>query len=377
LIGYGVARYSALVEGRTIRRDFLYNLTLLGFVVTIYSFASLLLVRVYLAPAMILVFVPLLAVLTHSLLVSTHRLIDWFFYRRETRQLRTNLQQLIRLVGEGAALDESLDFVLTTLCASVRASYGLIFVFEESSLHLAAGYQWHAGEVSLKKEDLACDDLVYLASGRFSIPLEEATLLIPLYAETEQIGAIILGSPINSSHYAAEDAEQLLDHSDRIGDLISVARRKAQSLQRIAELAATHQPSLPNQLEKIPDKTVEAVLRNLFDYTFLADSALANLHLVRADLPQGQITSLDRGKIVHKVVLEALNKLRPSPTDPRYPPPREWYPYLILRSAYLEETSNRDIMLRLYISEGTFNRTRRAAIRSLARTLQEMEATIS
>ena len=30
-------------------------------------------------------------------------------------------------------------------------------------------------------------------------------------------------------------------------------------------------------------------------------------------------------------------------------------------------------MLKLYISEGTFNRTRRAALRSVARTLGEME----
>jgi len=53
------------------------------------------LVRVYLAPAIILVFVPILAVLTHSLLLSAHRIIDWLFYRRETRRLRTNLQHLI------------------------------------------------------------------------------------------------------------------------------------------------------------------------------------------------------------------------------------------------------------------------------------------
>jgi hypothetical protein len=34
-------------------------------------------------------------------------------------------------------------------------------------------------------------------------------------------------------------------------------------------------------------------------------------------------------------------------------------------------------MLRLYISEWTFNRTRRAAIRALARTLREMDAAVT
>jgi hypothetical protein len=46
-------------------------------------------------------------------------------------------------------------------------------------------------------------------------------------------------------------------------------------------------------------------------------------------------------------------------------------------STIVEEVSNREIMMRLYISEGTFNRTRRSAVRALARALGEMEAAIS
>jgi DNA-binding CsgD family transcriptional regulator len=38
---------------------------------------------------------------------------------------------------------------------------------------------------------------------------------------------------------------------------------------------------------------------------------------------------------------------------------------------YVEGVQNREIMARLYISEGTFNRTRRNAIRGLARLLVE------
>jgi hypothetical protein len=377
IIGYGAARYSALVEGRTIQRDFFYNLTLLVVVLTVYLLASLLLVRVYLAPAMILVFVPLLAVFTHSLLLTAHRMVDWFFYRRETRRLRTNLQHLVRLVGEGAALDENLDNALGTLCASVNASYGLILIFSEQGLSQAATYHWHVEQSDLQRSDLTCDDMISLAPGRYPAPFEEAALLIPLYVEVEQVGAILLGRPENSSHFAPEEVDRLLDHSDRIAEMISIARHKAQSLDQIAELVATHQPAVLGLTETIPEAVVEDVLRNLYDYTFLADSDLAGLHLVRAHLPAGKITSLDRGKAVHAVVLEALEKLRPRPTEPRDPPPREWYPYLILCSAYLEETPNRDIMLRLYISEGTFNRTRRAAIRSLARTLREMEAGVT
>jgi hypothetical protein len=98
---------------------------------------------------------------------------------------------------------------------------------------------------------------------------------------------------------------------------------------------------------------------------------------VRSRLSQEQITTLDRGKMVHEVLLEAINKLRPATAISRDPPPREWYPYLILRDAYIEGKSNREIMLGLYISEGTFNRTRRAAVRSVARALGEMEQALS
>jgi DNA-directed RNA polymerase specialized sigma24 family protein len=45
----------------------------------------------------------------------------------------------------------------------------------------------------------------------------------------------------------------------------------------------------------------------------------------------------------------------------------------VLYDAYLLGEPNREIMSKLYISEGTFNRTRRRAIRALAKALLEME----
>ena len=72
---------------------------------------------------------------------------------------------------------------------------------------------------------------------------------------------------------------------------------------------------------------------------------------------------------------QAVHKLRPDGKEPpRHSiPPREWNSYIILHDAYVLDDLNRDIMSRLYISEGTFNRTRRRAIRGVARALQEME----
>jgi len=99
--------------------------------------------------------------------------------------------------------------------------------------------------------------------------------------------------------------------------------------------------------------------------------------LVQTRLPPVGTTHIDRGKAVHGVLLEVLEKLRPEAGCPANPIPRQWYSYLILHGAYLEEKLNREIMSQLYISEGTFNRTRRLAIHTIARALEEMEASIN
>jgi hypothetical protein len=117
-------------------------------------------------------------------------------------------------------------------------------------------------------------------------------------------------------------------------------------------------------------------LRNLYDYAYLSDSALSKLKQVQRLSANPNSTHLDRGKCVYQTILDGLEKLRPPGELPREPVPRQWYPYLILHSAYLENKPNNEIMTRLYISEGTFNRTRRAAIRSLVRTLSEMESAV-
>jgi hypothetical protein len=123
-----------------------------------------------------------------------------------------------------------------------------------------------------------------------------------------------------------------------------------------------------------PVKEVEEALRNIFDYAILGDSYFAELRLVQSRLPEDAVTHLDRGQVVYEVLEEAVKKLRPRVDYPGDPPPREWHSFMILSGAYFENKLNRDIMSQLYISEGTFNRTRRAAIRTVSRVLEEMEA---
>ena len=108
----------------------------------------------------------------------------------------------------------------------------------------------------------------------------------------------------------------------------------------------------------------------------------AGLRIVRTRVDSkrdGYRHVLDRGKALSETLVDALNELWPDTPLPKESrcPPREWHMYIILHDSYVEEETNRDIMSRLYISEGTFNRTRRRALRAVAKSLAEMESSLT
>ncbi len=376
LIGVGVARYSALVDGRTMQRDFSYHAVATGLVVLLYLAATSILTLFYRVPSVISILIVALAIATHSLVSVGRRALDAFFYQERTRALRTSLQTLSRQASEREDLTPLLTPALETISQSVRATYGLILAFQEDTLELLAAYRWMGPTPRLPKERLTADDYVHLEPGALPPPLAEAALLLPLFAETEQVGALVLGRPVNGLRYAPADLERLLDPSDRIADAINHHHQSEQHLAKIAQLAHFSEPT-SQSVDGAALKSVEDALRNLADFSYLGDSPLTGYKLVRAHLPRDATTHVDRGKAVYTAVTTALEKLSPGGDFDQSPPPREWYPYLILKQAYLEDIPNREIMARLYISEGTFNRTRRAAIRALARVLVEMESSQS
>lgn len=377
MIGIGMVRYSAFMQGHTIRHDFFYNLLLLSLLVLIYWSACGILVAAYRAPPVIMVLIPVLAVLTHSLMTPVLRLMDHLVYRGETRRLRLNLRSLLRLAGEGNNLEANLGRALQNICRSVRATFGVILIFEKGNLRKAAACGWNYESVDWKQDPFRADDVIHLPPGHFKAPLDEAALLVPLYGDSEQLGALLLGRPVNGLRYSDDEVDSLLNSTDRIGEIIFAARRKAENLAQINRLAEAQRVLNAVQAAPLPVEEVENALRNLYDYAFLADTPLAHMNLVSRRLSEGQVTHLERGKIVYEILLEAIDKLNPGSAVSSTPPPRDAYPYLILHQAYVEQVSNRDIMQRLYISEGTFNRTRRSAVRSLARALGEMEAALA
>jgi hypothetical protein len=82
-------------------------------------------------------------------------------------------------------------------------------------------------------------------------------------------------------------------------------------------------------------------------------------------------THIDRGHALREELVNAINTLRPKGIRPSAPVSREWQNYVVLHDAYVDGVANHEIMTNLYISEGTFNRIRRQALRGVARYLLE------
>jgi hypothetical protein len=226
------------------------------------------------------------------------------------------------------------------------------------------------------------------------------TLLVPIYAGDGQIGALLLGPKESHTPYREEDYVLLEDVADQLGALILTAQRQEENaglisdmvaefrdrehaLQRqMQEMIAEQQQQTRPVLEGYDDlgfaALVEDALRRLYDFTYLGEHDVARLSIVDWHLQGGAdgfVTHIDRGKAVSEILVEAVSKLRPAGMEPERHaiPPREWHQFTILYDAYVMGELNRDIMSKLYIGEGTFNRTRRRAVRGVAKAIREME----
>ena len=373
-IGYGVAKYSALMERRTVLYDFTYSAITMLIVVFLNLGVMWILVLSFDLPNISSLLIVLLAVLTHSLVLTAQPLWSKLARMPRAATLRENLRLLARVTGKLESLEHGLSLALDSICTSVRATFGLLLVFEDETPQLAATFHWPLETVFPNLKTLTADDVSPLAPGQLPSPLEEAALLVPLYAENQQIGALLLGRPENGLQFSNSDVEALLDPSDRIAAAIRDAQREAELLEQLEDISNQSAAAMVPTAAAVAPQELENALRNLFDYAYLGDTQLGQTRLVQQNLPEGGVTHLDRGKTVNQLVRTALDKLRPAGDPPREPIPREWHAYLILHDAYLENKPNRDIMGKLYISEGTFHRTRRSAVRAIARVLGEMDA---
>lgn len=368
--GFGVTRYSALLGHRILRRDLAYSASATGLVVLVYLSAFLWLRASYQLPQGTVVYLIPLVILSHSLAEEVRLVLERLIYDRKTSRLRNTLKELKNLAGEQADLGNMLGRSLEAICYPVRATFGVVLIFDQENAHLVGTFRWHDHLGSLPRKAFEAEDVRQFEHGGLPAPFQEAALLLPLFASMQQIGALLLGRPENGVLYSREDIQLLQKPGEQISELIIRSRRINVFMDLFDQLPV--QPG-STATELIPIEWVEDALQNLYDYAYLGDSPLANLKQVKTRLRGGASTHLDKGKTVNQVVSDAIEKLRPGAALPGKAVSREWHPYLILHDAYYDGLHNREIMQKLYISEGTFHRTRRSAIRSMARVLSELE----
>ena len=230
--------------------------------------------------------------------------------------------------------------------------------------------------------------------------MEVMSLLAPLYDGDDQVGALVLGRKTTGAPYSTADLVLLDDLADELVAIIQASQLQEENAELISEMVAEfrdREHDLQRQMQQMLAEReeeagpvlegcdesgfvtlVEDALRRLHDFTYLGEHDLARLQVVEwylQDRDDGFVTHIDRGKAVSGILVQSVNKLRPAGEEPdAYAvPPRAWHQYITLHDAYVLGELNRDIMSKLYISEGTFNRTRRRAVRGVAKSLQEME----
>ena len=137
-------------------------------------------------------------------------------------------------------------------------------------------------------------------------------------------------------------------------------RIEAAPTQAVEMKSVMNERLIPNGPETWFIKLVEDCLRKFPDSIVLGQSPLTDYVGVMGE------SQIARGKQLQQLLHEAIETLRPAGSRPVGALPRAWYNYVVLHDAYVKGVRNCEVMARLYISEGTFNRTRRNAVRGVA-----------
>jgi hypothetical protein len=389
LLGYGVARYNALIEGRSSRVDFAYALLAIGAVVSIYLLVTWLSYLAFEIPFEVFIFVLMLVILTHSLYEWGGTTLERLFFRRQYRELRANLRSLAHEAEEHDVI-RHLQPVFQALCQSLGCGRGWIAVREGSAWRAIAsypsGYRPSVDEASW----LEIEETVSLEASDLQGTTLSCAMLVPLRAGAGQTGTIVLAdSELGLGQDSVRELDLVETFADQVASVLYAAQRQDEAARQIDAMVSAFRERervLRQELESVlaggkPESgasplqpKVEDALRHLYDYAYLGAHELAGLHLVHRYLGDTVevITHLDRGKALSQALMDVIERLRPSGPVPKVLS-REWVQYTILYDAYVLGELNRDIMSKLYISESSFNRARRRAVRGVARAVEELD----
>jgi hypothetical protein len=370
ILGVSVARHQTWTERRTSLQDFpLTTLSTLGLATITAIFAlrdGLPLEKMSSVVGFVL------------LTVSGYDLTREFLERLRTRRESEFRKQLRRLENENSGeqtlqlyLKRGLDLLCETLDAQggfVAVRRGENFVVMASRLSVPMGSEFAESLVT-------CEDV----SKPKDAELSSFAWIAPSFEGQTQVAVVGIEKARSRTEYSRGDLELLGEVADQVGTIVSLGSRQPKQSNQLRELVAESQTSVSElksasgkMLDAIsanPDddfiKIVEDALRHLTDTIALGQSPLAER------MPLNGSSQIERGKQLQQLLINSIGSLKPAEKRPPEPLPRVWYNHAVLYDAYVECVPNREIMARLYISEGTFNRTRRNAIRGLARSLAE------
>ncbi|MEP7359518.1 MAG: hypothetical protein ABI847_19860, partial [Anaerolineales bacterium] len=322
------------------------------------------------------VLVSVLAIISHAGYDLVREVLDRLLHQRES-ELRQQLRGLAQTITAENSLADNLEQGLAGAAGLLNASGAFIARRDAGDYFLVlASHRSLAPGTALPAADMLSDDVRQAAASQKG----QVSWLAPVYVGLEQVAVVGVGPRTGSTDYSAGDVDLLEEVADWAGRMFEADQRQRESTARLKELTdelkRTEELEPPanliEQLETTPNpdfvRLVEDALRHIDDYNSLGSSSLAN------QLGVDGATHIDRGKALRARLVAAVDTLRPVGARPTGTLPREWHSYAILYDAYVEDVPNREIMARLYISEGTFNRLRRKALQAVGRTLWENRA---
>lgn len=350
LLGISVARHQSMVERRTIWQDF--PIAMLGMTGIVAFYMAV--CYWFGVPNHLLGTIAALVITTHSMFDLGREAVERWRKLEEDRFRQKSL--FAKKLGDetlGSYLDEELALLLKTL----NASGGLIATKREDKLIVAASHyslppNSEIPELSIPSESLS----------RVEDAIAGLAWVSQAFEGMDPVALVGIGPPNAKLKYSTGDLELLDEFTDQIGTLISISSSRNNKIQpavsRVVESLA-----LPPEAEWV--KMVDDGLRRYGDFVSLGQSPLADWTGVNG------LSHIERGKQMQRALHEAIQSLRPEGERPPEPLPREWYSHVVLHDAYVKGVPNREVMARLYVSEGTFHRIRRHAVRGVARYLAE------
>ena len=359
LISYSIARYQVLVHRRSVSEDFpvstiaIFGITLMFIVATAMMGLETIQVMV----------ICILVISTFSAYDLLRQSLNRLYNRREEQVRR----QVFELVQDGATretLENNLGQILSVFAKNLQISRAMIAIHEDENYRVVATFSSFPINFLLPAHDVEVDELARPA-GTLS---ESLSWLVPAYFGEQQLAVLGIGDRAGLKEYTRSDFHWMEDIADHIAVMIFIAttiQKEAPQSQNALYMDGALRTTILSNPNSQLIKEVEAGLKNLHDYILLGKSPLADMLAVPG------ATHIERGHAVHEVLVNAIESLRPTGKRPGEPLPRVWYNFVILHDAYVEDVNDREIMARMYISEGTYYRTRRRALRGLAHALTE------